>query len=1765
MVIENDVAKIERYAFFGCTIIGLTFNEGAKNGNVTNVLMTEIGDYAFSKSRITKANISYRVKNIGKYAFAQSALNELIIDGVTIPNEAYNIVNVSSTYTDNYLTISDYAFYDTLMPTVTIPIRTTRIEKGAFEHNTKLNNVIFEGGNIVELSIGERAFYGNARIEEITLPSNLNYIGKSAFEYCVNVDTVTFSANGYENGIAIEDRAFAHLHYLYKIDLPANLTVLGKSAFEGNTRLKIVNFGEVDDRTLTDGLEILDGAFVGDYSIDDITIPSYVTLIGESAFNTTHISKITFINGDKELIIGKEAFYGAINLKNVIFPDNLTSIGEGAFKNSVLAQFQYANSVNYPISIGKESFANTNLVNVELGERIEEISELSFANTETLVSVIIVDGATAVGERAFYECKKLTSVELGDNVVDIGKEAFYGTAISTINGKNFNRIGEYAFANTALTELTIETDTLTLENGAFYNNALLKEVVIIVEGDLVINESALANAVAMTTLSITAGTAVLQDGFAYNAKALSDGLTFIETDEPNYYFDEEEKVLYSVDKSKFVFYPADKKGATFTLKESVVSVADYAFYGNSNIINVIIAHYEENSYVTVGENSFSGVSDNLGYYVAEDAVNAYKNEWHAENVYAHKVIGEGFVLTKQNTDGYYVSGYLSDKPEVVIPDKIVVEDVEYKITGISDKAFINNTFITSVTIVGGVKNIGLSAFNSCLNLQSVHIADSVTGIKNYAFYNCPSLVRVTFEEGSNLISIGNYAFAKATILESITLPEKTETIGLYAFAENRSLVDITFNEGLKTISNNALENCVNLVTVTLPSTLSSIGSYVFNNCQRMIYIVLKGETVPSITVNTFAGTIDGIYFFVPGKAEKDYCADVIWRNYITNLISEDNICDIQGYEKYVLEQIEGVRYKLIAYIGTDEDTEITINAQINEDIKIESIGEYVFGQFVKTVTLGEGIETIEDRAFVYASNMESITLPDTLKVIKSEAFANLKKLTVVNISEDCVLTTIGERAFVNCSALNAIAFPKTVVTIEKYAFASTDEDGMHLQEVIFRHEGKQVVEKQTCYVSIYDYAFAGNVLLENLTFNCYLAYLGDGAFSNCSELESIYLNFGENTNKIEDGYLTVIDEGDEKVFENCNKLSIIVPTEQYQLRYKTFWDYVYDANRVISAMYVVNDRIYGDFIYSIINSTNKTVTLINYLGDEQEVVFPSVVIINNVSYSVVRVGRENNNNENVVNGYVINSKVQQVTIPNTVNTIGGDSFRDSLNLKKVIIVDALGQASNLTSIEENAFSGCISLEEINIPKTVATIAKSAFDGCTSLNEGLVFSEYAVAPSSPNLSIGVKAFANCTALESVRLPNQLLNVGERVFENCTMLERVEFAVDSGIDTIGAYAFSGTAIKEIVIPASVKVVNDYAFNNCKNLIAVYLHREYTAEISTLTATFRNVFNGVDNVQAKVYVPEGAYASYRTATGWSVKTVVQNKITDDNLFAYRINENKTTVTLTSYRGSEKVLTIPRKLTIGGNDYLITSLAEYFGNTTIERVVFPADTAITSIGASAFKGCTGLKEIHIPNNVTTIGANAFENCKSLIDVKLPAQLEDVAEYTFFNCTSLKEIVIPSKVYTLGNASFYGCVNLARVIIEFTTVNTLGNMAFSGVASEIGNNLCIIAPTENKEMFASQWLDVSGNVYAEEFMLGDYIVQYNADGSGWKLIQYLGEEYVIDLTELDLSGMKIKEIVDNAVINDFTEFIVDDSVVYGESLEDRITNKNETEEDEGE
>lgn len=246
------------------------------------------------------------------------------------------------------------------------------------------------------------------------------------------------------------------------------------------------------------------------------------------------------------------------------------------------------------------------------------------------------------------------------------------------------------------------------------------------------------------------------------------------------------------------------------------------------------------------------------------------------------------------TDGTVtITGYIGNERAVVIPKKID----GHKVCCIGDKAFAENTFISTITIQKGVRSIGHSAFSGCENLTEVILPNTVEFIGLCAFQKT-KITSITIPEG--VTGIYTDTFAYCSRLKEVNLPSSIAYIDKHAFAYCESLKEIVIPDFVHSIGDAAFKCCTKLTTITMPAKINksylsyaTIGQFAFYECESLqnfvvpegIYTIragafmncssLKEITIPeSVTsINTSCRSFDGCDLEKINVKEGSYAAE----------------------------------------------------------------------------------------------------------------------------------------------------------------------------------------------------------------------------------------------------------------------------------------------------------------------------------------------------------------------------------------------------------------------------------------------------------------------------------------------------------------------------------------------------------------------------------------------------------------------------------------------------------------------------------------------------------------------------------------------------------------------------------------------------------------------------------------------------------------------------------------------------------------------------
>ena len=183
---------------------------------------------------------------------------------------------------------------------------------------------------------------------------------------------------------------------------------------------------------------------------------------------------------------------------------------------------------------------------------------------------------------------------------------------------------------------------------------------------------------------------------------------------------------------------------------------------------------------------------------------------------------------------------------------------------------------------------------------------------------------------------------------------------------------------------------------------------------------------------------------------------------------------------------------------------------------------------------------------------------------------------------------------------------------------------------------------------------------------------------------------------------------------------------------------------------------------------------------------------------------------------------------------------------------------------------------------------------------------------------------------------------------------------------------------------------------------------------------------------------WSSYSSVPWYTKRTSIKSVIIEGGV---------TSIGMSAFSGCSKLasINIPDGVTSIGNSV-------FNGCKSLTSVTLPA--GVTSIPFSAFSGCSSLESVNIPDGVTSIGQYAFQNCSKLASaINIPDGVTEMGTYVFKGCTALTTVTIGNGVTSIGEYTFNGCSSLASVTIG-SSVTSIGTYAFASCSSLASINL---------------------------------------------------------------------------------------------------------------
>ena len=511
-------------------------------------------------------------------------------------------------------------------------------------------------------------------------------------------------------------------------------------------------------------------------------------------------------------------------------------------------------------------------------------------------------------------------------------------------------IANSAFANSAITSVTIPASVTTIGEDAFFGNVSLESVTFEAGSQLTsIGSYAFYYAVSLTSITIPE----FVTSIASTSFSSAMILTSFDVNADNATYKAIDGVLFTNDESTLLSYPLGKTASSYMVPASVTTIAPTAFFNATSLQTVTFE--AGSSLVTIGNSAFGNASSLMSVTIPASVTSI----------------------------GSYAFGNASSLTSVT---------------------FSTGSLLTS---------IGNGAFENATSLTSITIPANVTTIEGRAFYNTASLQSVTFEAGSTLDSIGDSAFLNTTSLLSLTIPVSVTTIGSYAFYGASSLTSIAIPEGISLIGFDAFSATSSLTSFTVSGSntnYKSVSGVLFTKDGAIILAYPNGKIGSSYTIpdgviiimeNAFFGATSLTSITIPEGVTS--IRDNAFRDTsLTSITIPASVNDLRSLTFDWMPTLASINVNAGNEIYKSDDGVLFYKDGT-------TILTYPRGKTGSSYTIPGSVTSIGEYAFYFAPSLTTITIPETVTAIGRIAFYGATSLeSVIFLGSP---PTVGDMAF----------------------------------------------------------------------------------------------------------------------------------------------------------------------------------------------------------------------------------------------------------------------------------------------------------------------------------------------------------------------------------------------------------------------------------------------------------------------------------------------------------------------------------------------------------------------------------------------------------------------------------------------------------------------------------------------------------------------------------------------------------------------------------
>jgi len=989
-------------------------------------------------------------------------------------------------------------------------------------------------------------------------------------------------------------------------------------------------------------------------------------------------------------------------------------------------------------------------------------------------------------------------------------------------------------------------------------------------------------------------------------------------------------------------------------------------------------------------------------FVEEAYISSYKSVYSQffTKIYPVSVLDETKEHFVRNTLGdeweitYYISGN-----DTMLGDGITINGTILKITSVYDNAYRHNFTGTKVTFADTVENLGTGNFTNNKNITYVDL-NNLKNVGYEAFSGCSNLAQVVF--GDKLETLGGNAFMNCVMNHDVVLPDTMQKIGVNAFYRTRitsintggatsiddtafiGCADLIYAElpNVQVIGgsgkNQAFASCTSLVSVRMPSLVKANGSQMFLYCSslREVYMGVKDDGITLGTSPFAECNMAKLKMYVPEE--------------MVDFYKGKNLGNIGANRVYPQGEKMGEELVKGFNIGTYIVSENGDNTYTLVTSNIQHSGEYAIPEEYN----GNPITQIYTNAFrnQVFTDVE-LTIGNNIKSIGGSAFTNLSGLLKVDFGNS--LEVIGSSAFANCADLKQdVVLPASMRTIGMNAFSGTSIVSVHTGGTT-SVDGRAFMN---CASLVYAKLPEVTVIAESGTnqvfINCkslvsvdlpkVAKVSGSNMFFYCPSLLEIYMGSDATDVSLGTG-----------IFEsNTTRVKLFVPQEllsHYKTKNVITQNCIYPIGEKLGNK-SVNGYVVGDYV--VMENDIGYTLVTSFQSFTGEVTIPGEYMNKPITEIYANAFR---NQTFTDASLVLDDNVQKIgsaafygltglksIVMDQVTTVGGDAFNGSG-------LQALN-APKLTSVGDNAFRKCTSMEMANLPKLETVTATFILAECTNLKS--VYFENV-------MSLHTGTFAGDTKLEKITI-NRLINSDGSNMPSTMTIQSTACKIYVPYRSLSAYPNPWSGKPVVSFDLSGTYNGDTYILSDRNGRYALIDFVSAKTISSLTMPATVYADGVGDVTI-FSIDSGAFSTVaktlKNLTLSSTIAQLNNMALSEcyaleNLYVNSSNVYFTSVNGVLYSKDAKMLV---KFPAGRTGRFDMSAAAY--------------ASTVGIGADAFANAMELTQIIFPSSLMVIDSTAFTGCTKLNTVEFTGSAPPVLMGTGIFDTSVEDfkMIIPT------------------------------------------------------------------------------------------------------------------------------------------------------------